>query len=506
MTGQKRPGGSDGGKRRAGARPASGGSRRPGGDLRRIRRPGGGSPSARPGSDAAPGGYSKFNRPPRREGPAKPSSKPGNRTARGSGFRRKAAPGPRGADRGVSPAAPAAGPRAEGDQARALAQQVIARADRDHPADRMVRMVLREQEEVPAGVRRETSRAVFAYYRWLKWLHHPQPLSERIKQAVQIQARFQERPASVAIGEIREQALPPWALTQVEASPGWLVALQREPRVWLRAKQGQAAALAAKLGHCRLFGQGRLAEAIEYRGSEDLFHRPEYLAGEFELQDLSSQAVGHICDPKPGETWWDACAGEGGKTLLLSDLMAGRGLIWATDRAEWRLQWLRKRAARAKVFNLRVAPWNGGVHRPVKTAFDGVLVDAPCAGLGTWTRNPHARWTTTLNDVQELAARQVELLNHVAPGVKPGGRLVYAVCSLTRAETTSVAAAFQSKHPEFKPEAVAHPLSTQPKSASQLWFWPQEHGGNGMFVAVWKRVAVNAQAPKPTEPKKAGAK
>ncbi len=108
-------------------------------------------------------------------------------------------------------------------------------------------------------------------------------------------------------------------------------------------------------------GGGGLPDAVIYEGAEDLFRTAEFHAGEFELQDISSQIVGWICDPQPGETWWDACAGEGGKTLHLCDLMRGKGLVWASDRAAWRLQKLkRERAARARVFNYRAALWDGG--------------------------------------------------------------------------------------------------------------------------------------------------
>ena len=90
---------------------------------------------------------------------------------------------------------------------------------------------------------------------------------------------------------------------------------------------------------------------MRYEGIEDLFRTEEFHAGEFELQDINSQIVSLVCAAKPGETWWDACAGEGGKTLHLSSLMENKGLIWSSDRAEWRLKNLKRRAARAKVFN-----------------------------------------------------------------------------------------------------------------------------------------------------------
>jgi 16S rRNA (cytosine967-C5)-methyltransferase len=233
-----------------------------------------------------------------------------------------------------------------------------------------------------------------------------------------------------------------------------------------------------------------LPEALVYEGEEDLFRTPEFHAGEFEIQDLSSQAVGILCAPKPGETWWDACAGEGGKLLHLSDLMQNKGLIWASDRAEWRLKKLKRRTARAKVFNYRAALWDGGAKLPTKTKFDGVLVDAPCSGVGTWQRNPQARWTTTMNDVSELSAIQKSLLAHAAPGVKPGGKLIFSVCTLTRAETTEVVDDFNAK---FAAAFDPMPLKQIPEGQSLLTpaatktIWPQDLGGNGMFIASWRR-------------------
>src|SRR5690606_4499564 len=141
-------------------------------------------------------------------------------------------------------------------------------------------------------------------------------------------------------------------------------------------------------------------------------------------------------------TWWDACAGEGGKTLHLADQMENRGMIWATDRAQWRLDKLKRRAARAKVYNYRSKHWVNPSHLPLRARVDGLLVDAPCSGLGTWGRNPHMRWTVSGKDVAELAAVQANLLSVVAGSVKPGGRLIYSVCTLSHAETEKVADGF----------------------------------------------------------------
>ena len=112
-----------------------------------------------------------------------------------------------------------------------------------------------------------------------------------------------------------------------------------------------------------------------------------------------------------------------------------------------------------------------------------ILVDAPCSGVGTWQRNPHARWTTTPQDVRELAAVQRQLLDHVAGSLMPSGRLIYAVCTLTRAETTALAEAFSAAHPELAP----FPLTALGSALSALTLWPQDLNANGMFIAAWRK-------------------
>ncbi|HYG36322.1 MAG TPA: hypothetical protein VEC99_16130, partial [Clostridia bacterium] len=102
-------------------------------------------------------------------------------------------------------------------------------------------------------------------------------------------------------------------------------------------------------------------------------------------------------------------------------------------------------------------------------------------------RNPHARWTTTLEDVKELSQVQQNLLSHAATAVKPGGKLVYAVCTLASPETSAVAQTFEEQFSDFQPLLFDHPLNPSLPPVSRLWLWPQEFGGNGMFVAAWTR-------------------
>jgi 16S rRNA (cytosine967-C5)-methyltransferase len=378
-------------------------------------------------------------------------------------------------------------PTSLNSRCRKLAARVIATTDREHPADAVLRETLRAKSGLPRNESRLVSRAVFAWFRWRQWLDASAPPPDQIEAATALADRFAANPTSFPDDELVAKAAPAWIAEHVAVTPAWVRSLQSEPPLWLRARVGQGAALAEKVGDCQPAGPGRLADALRYCGERDLFRTTEFHAGEFELQDLHSQAVGWLCDPQPGETWWDACAGEGGKLLHLSALMNNRGLIWASDRAEWRLCQLQRRAARARVFNYRVAAWDGGPRPPTKTKFAGVLVDAPCSNLGTWQRNPHARWTTTPADVRELAALQLQLLTHAAPSVKPGGKLVYAVCTLTRAETEEVAAAFAARRPEFAPLTMVNSLTPEIPPAAQIWLRPEDRPANGMFIAAWQR-------------------
>jgi 16S rRNA (cytosine967-C5)-methyltransferase len=326
---------------------------------------------------------------------------------------------------------------------------------------------------------------VFAWFRWQGWFDGAEPDESRLAEAHALQERFDRDPGSFGDEEIEARATPGWVPEEVPAKAGWKRALQARPRTWLRARPGTAGHVAGKLNDCRL--SERVPDALEYLGREDLFCTELFQSGAFEIQDINSQVVGLVCGAQPGETWWDACAGEGGKTLHLSALMLNKGLIWASDRAAWRLKRLKRRAARAQVFNYRAAHWDGGPLLPTRTLFDGVLLDAPCTGLGTWQRNPHARWTTTPEDVRELAAAQQRLLASVVPSLKPGGRLIYAVCTLTRAETEGVAAEFERSFPDFEPLPLRHPFALGETDGTRVWLWPQETEGSGMFIAAWRR-------------------
>ena len=366
-----------------------------------------------------------------------------------------------------------------------LATRIIREANVNGvPADEQMRLFFKRN---PGFIRERSgdiSRAIYTFYRWSGFANPKDSLPAKVRFANNRAAEYVKNPSTFSLKALKH-AVPRWLEREMELTYEWLSAIQVDPVIWLRARKGEAEGLRERM---RIQSEPieRFPEAIAYDGTQDLYRHADQRAGNFQIQDISSQIVSHLCDPKPGATWWDACAGEGGKTLHLSDLMANKGLIWATDRSKRRLAHFKKRAAKAKAFNVRLREWDGSANLPTKTQFDGVLVDAPCSGVGTWQRKPHARWTTTANDVKELADVQEKLLSNVARSVKRGGKLVYAVCTLTQKETTAVADAFAKRFPEFEP--LEMPAMTEGGDpAAQLTILPHHFRGNGMFVAAWRR-------------------
>ena len=374
------------------------------------------------------------------------------------------------------------------------AAQVLASISADQRADTALRFYFETRRYLQPLAKRAISHVVFVYFRWFSWLDPKAAPQKRLEHAFLLHERFTADPKTIKPEALGALAVPKWLASEMDLPADYLRQLQRDPALWLRARPGRAASLAKSLFAAERPNVSQLSvlnaqlpplDAVRFTGTQDLFKTEQFKTGEFEIQDLASQLVSLAAAPLPGETWWDACAGEGGKTLHLADLMMNKGLIWATDRHDKRLDTLKRRAARAKLFNYRTALWDGSAKLPTKTKFDGILLDAPCSGVGTWQRNPHARWTTTADDVRELATTQLALLNHIAGSLKPGGRLIYSVCTLTRSETTAVAAAFTAAHPELEPSPL--PISPPSTLNSQLLLWPHELNANGMFIAAWRR-------------------
>lgn len=215
--------------------------------------------------------------------------------------------------------------------------------------------------------------------------------------------------------------------------------------------------------------------------------------GLFEVMDEGSQLVAEAVAPPPRSRVVDACAGAGGKTLALAAMLANQGRILALDTNGKKLEELRRRARRAGISNLSAREVNGPV-LPAEAklgAWDRVLVDAPCSGLGTLRRNPEARWRLTPNQVDAYPSDQLALLIAYAPLVAVGGRLIYATCSVLREENDAVVERFLVERPDF----VVMPLkeiwgkarAAELGDETFLRLLPHVHDTDGFFAAVLRR-------------------
>jgi 16S rRNA (cytosine967-C5)-methyltransferase len=184
---------------------------------------------------------------------------------------------------------------------------------------------------------------------------------------------------------------------------------------------------------------------------------PAFQEGWFQVQGEAAQITSRFLGPRPGETVWDVCAGLGTKTAHMAQLMKNQGRIVATDLYGHKLEKLDREMNRLGVTIVESAPLDLTASDPKlhPGAFDRILLDAPCSGLGVLQKNPDGKWRSTPRDIQRNSARQLDLLTQAAPFLKTGGILVYAVCSLEPEENEQVVDAFLQKHPEF----AIHPRS-----------------------------------------------
>ncbi|MCR5874982.1 RsmB/NOP family class I SAM-dependent RNA methyltransferase [Phenylobacterium sp. J426] len=288
---------------------------------------------------------------------------------------------------------------------------------------------------------------------------------------------------------------PPWAVAPLRARFGdafaaEMAAMLMPPPLDLRVNPLKATreAVLADLRRLRLPAEpaARAPYGVRILERMSLARLPMLKNGAAEIQDEGSQLVAGLVDAQPGERVVDFCAGAGGKTLALASQMQNKGLVVACDVSEGRLKRAAQRFRNAGLHNIQTRLLSSERDKWVKRhkgGFDRVLVDAPCSGTGTWRRNPDARWRS--DGFETLPPLQREILDSAARLVKPGGRLVYATCSLIPEENEAQVETFLSLHPDFQlmpQQAVADSAHD-----AYLSLTPARHGTDGFFAAVLTR-------------------
>jgi 16S rRNA (cytosine967-C5)-methyltransferase len=230
-------------------------------------------------------------------------------------------------------------------------------------------------------------------------------------------------------------------------------------------------------------------DGMRFAENINIEKHPAYLAGLVDIQDAGSQLIAQICGAHAGMTVVDLCAGAGGKTLALAADMRGVGTLIATDTNRDRLQRLPPRAERMAVAIIETRLFNPGEEfdalQDLKRAADVVLVDAPCSGSGTWRRNPEARWRLTPKRLENLCATQAHVLKTGAALVKPGGALVYAVCSLIDREGPDQVSRFLNDNKGWTVAPIRADMGREHGLGLRLS--PAHDGSDGFFIARLER-------------------
>jgi len=234
---------------------------------------------------------------------------------------------------------------------------------------------------------------------------------------------------------------------------------------------------------------------LRVKGRPAINRHPLFLEGAVEVQDEGSQLLGFLLAPKRHDLVVDFCAGAGGKSLMLGALMHSHGRIYAFDVSAARLARMKPRLKRSGLSNIHPQTIRNENDLRIKRLagkIDRVLVDAPCSGLGTLRRNPDLKWRQSPQSLGELKLKQAAILHAAANLVKPGGRLVYATCSLLAEENEDIVTAFLTRRPEFLGLHCGDLLREQRielDTGKLLRLYPHLHGTDGFFAAALQRSA-----------------
>lgn len=262
-------------------------------------------------------------------------------------------------------------------------------------------------------------------------------------------------------------------------------AMNRPPALALRVsprttRESAAARLLAERPNVQVAPSEMTPEGLLARGAGSVDDLALFQEGLVTVQDIAAQLVGRLCGAAPGERILDACAGVGGKSTHLAELAGGQATIDAADLSRRKLDLAEDAARRLGVTIRTVEADLTRADAPLAASYDRVLLDAPCSGLGVLRRHPEGKWRRRPEEIAELAELQRRLLAAVAGRVRPGGVLVYSVCTFTPEEGAGQVARFLDGHPDFARDG--EPLVT----------WPHRHDADGFFAARLRRRILEA--------------
>jgi 16S rRNA (cytosine967-C5)-methyltransferase len=402
----------------------------------------------------------------------------------------------------------------------------------EHPADAMLRYFF-QRERIGSNERALVTETLFGVLRRRLFLEHAcaeQATPRRMALAYWIrfggynlreitpllkrdEADWLKQVKAINLAELSlpvQAELPEWLVEQLQ------ITMTDEAILTLGRSMQQPAALDLRVNTLlatrdeilqALQAEGMDAQATPYspigirlKDKPSLTKHPLFLGGKIEVQDEGSQLLGYLLAPKRNDMVVDFCAGAGGKALMLGAMMQSQGRLYALDISEKRLANLKPRLKRSGLSNLHpqlIAHENDSKIKRLAGKIDRVLVDAPCSGLGTLRRNPDIKFRQSAQSVTELIQLQTAILGSASKLLKPGGRLVYATCSILPRENRDVVDEFLADHPEFTVRPAGEIFAQQkiPMEAGEyLQLLPQLHNTDAFFAAILERIKPTSQS------------
>ena len=389
------------------------------------------------------------------------------------------------------------------------------------PVDNSLTRYFRTHKYLGSRDRRMISSVIFGYYRWYGWLRIIVPNPQNIEKALLLayilennqtndfidfwctETTLEFEPPQLFNENLETSLLEKLQYIQLfdpsvqlnhlvpDFTPTWLknklAFLQKRPHLWLRSIYANAyqslSFLREKKIPYRIHPQ--LSSAIEVFNSFNINECTAFKKGELEIQDISSQMIGLICNPEPNDVWWDVCAGSGGKSLHLSALTNGSISIYATEIRKSALKALKK-SLQKKWPNIIPIDWDGKTKLNFSKTVNKAIVDAPCSCSGTWRRNPEIRWQLKAKDIDRYVNTQREILKNIVNNYPDIKTIVYATCSILPEENELIIDHFLKQNPCFSILPIKNPL-TEKVYSEGIYISPPESDGNFMFAAILNR-------------------
>lgn len=399
----------------------------------------------------------------------------------------------------------------------ALGNSISALRDHRIPADRFLASFFRCNHKFGSRDRRAITSFVFAYYRWYGCLRkafrfqNDYHFDGRIAGAALAADRCDSPLLPILLPDFSpvdsespfrtiariagcddeptsRDLVPDWAVAEVseEVLDHWILSLQTRPHAWIRVQHTSPDAFRAVLSKYGVETEPHpvRANALMLKlYNQRLDALPKQYRHCYEVQDLSSQCIVAPADPRPGEAWWDFCAGGGGKTLELAAMAGDSIRITATDIRQDALEDLISRARMDNFRNIRTADFETAEKR----RYDGIITDVPCSSSGRWRRTPDIRFLMTPDWLEEINRTQYGILCRAADALKPGGRIVYGTCSVFRRENRGMIGKFLADHPDFEPVPFPHPLDPSVTTDGTCLIDPSPYDADFAFCALLRR-------------------